>query len=126
MLNVTDNAQAMVKGLTEDAGLSGAGGLRLALADDRTQLQVNLVPEPEPNDQVGESGEAKVYVAEDTSPGTGGADPRRAADRGGRRLHAAAERLSPVRDLSVGRRPTRPAAAASPPRRPPRGSRARR
>jgi Fe-S cluster assembly iron-binding protein IscA len=68
MLNVTDNAQAMVKGLTEDAGLSGAGGLRLALADDQTQLQVNLVPEPEPNDQVVESGEAKVYVAEDTSP----------------------------------------------------------
>lgn len=81
------------------------------------------MPEPEPNDQVVESGEAKVYVAEDTSPALEGQalDAQQTEEGVGFTLQP-----NGVRDLSVGRRPTGPAAAASPPRRPPCGSRARR
>lgn len=67
MLTVTENAQTLVKGLTENAELPETGGVRLALAPDQTQLTVSLVPAPEETDQVVDSGEARVYVAEDTA-----------------------------------------------------------
>jgi iron-sulfur cluster assembly protein len=68
MLTVTENAQAVVKGLTTDQGLPETAGLRLALAEDQAQLEVALVPQPEPSDQVVADSEAPVYVAEDTVP----------------------------------------------------------
>lgn len=68
MLNVTENAQAAVKGLTTEAELPDSAGLRIALADDQAQLEVSLVPQPEPTDQVLDTEEAPVYVAEDTAP----------------------------------------------------------
>ncbi len=68
MLNVTENAQAAVKGLTTEAGMPEGSGLRIALAEDQAQLEVSLVPEPEPTDQIADSQEAPVYVAKDTAP----------------------------------------------------------
>lgn len=67
MLNVTENAQAVVKGLTTDAGLPETGGLRIALAEDETQLEVSLVPEPLPTDHNVGGEDAAVYVAEETT-----------------------------------------------------------
>lgn len=67
MLNVTENAQAVVKGLTDDAGLPETGGLRIGMAPDQTQLEVTLVPEPQPTDQAVGADDAPVYVAEETA-----------------------------------------------------------
>lgn len=67
MLNVTENAQAVVKGLTTDAGLPDTGGLRIGMTADQSQLEVRLVPEPQPTDQVVATEDAHVYVAEETS-----------------------------------------------------------
>lgn len=68
MLTVTENAQAVVKGLTSEQGLPDTAGLRLALDADQTQLQVAVVPQPEPTDQAVPSTEVPVYVAQDTVP----------------------------------------------------------
>lgn len=67
MLTVTENAQAVVKGLTDSEELPDTAGLRLAMADDATQLQVSVVPEPQPTDVVVEAGDGKVYLAEDAA-----------------------------------------------------------
>lgn len=64
MLTVTENAQEVVKGLTTREGLPDTAGLRLALAADPTQLEVTVVAQPEPSDQVVPGGDAQVYVAE--------------------------------------------------------------
>lgn len=67
MLTVTENAQTLVKGLTENADLPETGGVRLAMADDQAQLTVSLVTAPEETDQLAEGGDARVYVAEDAA-----------------------------------------------------------
>lgn len=68
VLNITDNAQEVVKGLTTREGLPDTAGLRLALADDQTQLEVTVVSQPEPTDQVvTDSSDATVYVAENAT-----------------------------------------------------------
>ncbi|GAA1161510.1 iron-sulfur cluster biosynthesis family protein [Ornithinicoccus hortensis] len=67
MLTVTENAQAVVKGLTDSDELPDTAGLRLAVAGDETQLAVSVVPEPEPTDVVVDAGEGKVYLAEDAA-----------------------------------------------------------
>lgn len=68
MLSVTENAQTLVEGLATEAGLADNGGLRIAMAEDQTQLEVSLAPEPQPGDQVVDAGQSKVFVAEDTAP----------------------------------------------------------
>lgn len=68
MLTVTENAQAVVKGLTSEEGMPETAGLRLSLAPDQTQLQVAVVPQAEPNDESVGTAEAPVYLAEDTVP----------------------------------------------------------
>ncbi|GGK77154.1 adhesin [Ornithinimicrobium pekingense] len=68
MLTVTENAQAVVKGLTSEQGMPETAGLRLSLAPDQSQLQVAIVPQPEPTDQAVGDTEAPVYLAEDTVP----------------------------------------------------------
>ncbi|GAA5168288.1 Fe-S cluster assembly protein HesB [Ornithinimicrobium tianjinense] len=65
MLTVTDNAQAAVKGLTADQTLPESAGLRLSLADDPGKLEVAVVSQPQPTDQVVAGSDANVYVAED-------------------------------------------------------------
>jgi iron-sulfur cluster assembly protein len=67
VLTVTENAQTLVKGLTENADLPETGGVRLAMAPDEPQLTVSLVTGPEDSDQVIDTGEARVYVAEDAA-----------------------------------------------------------
>lgn len=67
MLTVTENAQAVVKGLTDSDELPGTAGLRLAMADDQTQLQVTVVPEPQPTDVVVDAGEGTIYLAEEAA-----------------------------------------------------------
>lgn len=66
MLTVTENAQEVVKGLTTREDLPESAGLRLALGADPTQLEVTVVAQPEPTDQVVD-GEAQVYVAENAT-----------------------------------------------------------
>ncbi len=68
MLNVTEEAQAVVKGLTSQEGMPETAGLRLSLADDQSELRLALVPQPEPTDQAVPSTQAPVYLAEETVP----------------------------------------------------------
>jgi len=68
MLNVTEEAQAVVKGLTSQEGMPETAGLRLSLADDQSELRLALVPQPEPTDQAVPSTQAPVYLAENTVP----------------------------------------------------------
>lgn len=68
MLTVTENAQAVVQGLTSSDELPEAAGVRIALAADQAQLEVTVVPEPLPTDVHVDAGEGHVYVAEDTAP----------------------------------------------------------
>lgn len=66
MLTVTENAQAVVKGLTAEQGMPESAGLRLSLSPDQTELQVALVPQPEPTDETVAGTEAPVYLAQET------------------------------------------------------------
>jgi Fe-S cluster assembly iron-binding protein IscA len=65
MLTLTDNAQTVVKGLTERRDEPTAG---LRIATDHDEIGVAVVPQPEPRDVVVDAGEARVYIAEDTAP----------------------------------------------------------
>lgn len=67
MLTVTDQAQDVVRDLTSGEGLPDSAGLRLALGDDPTQLEVSVVPEPHPGDQVVEGTQTPVYVADNAT-----------------------------------------------------------
>ena len=68
MLTVSENAQAVVKGLTDSEDLPGTAGLRLALGADQGQLEVSVVPEPQPTDVSVEAGAGNVYLAEEAAP----------------------------------------------------------
>ncbi|MFD1717083.1 iron-sulfur cluster biosynthesis family protein [Georgenia deserti] len=68
MLTLTDNAQAAVKGLTSEANLPESGGVRIALTEDQSQLEMSLVTEPEASDEVIETEDARVFVSAETSP----------------------------------------------------------
>ena len=65
MLTLTENAQAAVRGLTEDVEQPSAG---LRIASDQDQLAVSVVTQPQPTDVVVDAGEARVYIAQDTAP----------------------------------------------------------
>ncbi|UFU06943.1 HesB/IscA family protein [Ruania halotolerans] len=67
MLTLTENAQTAIKSITEQAGLPAEGGVRIAMAESGTELQMSLVPEPAENDQVVEDDGARVFVATETS-----------------------------------------------------------
>ncbi|RIK17315.1 MAG: HesB/YadR/YfhF-family protein [Acidobacteria bacterium] len=67
MLTVTENAQEVVRGLTSDETMPDSAGLRLALAEDPTQLEVSVVQQPEATDQVVEGTSVPVYVAENAT-----------------------------------------------------------
>ena len=72
MLTITQNAEAAVKALTTEPGMPEAAGLRLALAPDQSQLELVLVPEPQPGDQTVLGSDARVYVAEEVAPALDG------------------------------------------------------
>ena len=65
MLTLTENAQAVVKGLTQDIEQPTAG---LRIASEQDQLAVSVVPQPQPTDVVVDAGDARVYIAQDTAP----------------------------------------------------------
>ena len=65
MLTLTENAQAVVKGLTQDVEQPTAG---LRIASEQDQLAVSVVPQPQPTDVVVDAGDARVYIAQDTAP----------------------------------------------------------
>lgn len=67
MLTVSENAQAVVKGLTESEELPDTAGLRLAVGPDQAQLEVSVVREPQATDVSVEAGEGNVYLAEDAA-----------------------------------------------------------
>lgn len=67
MLTVTDNAQTLVKDLTDKAEVPDTGGVRIAPAAAAGQLEVSIAPEPQPGDEVvGDEG-ARVFVEEQTA-----------------------------------------------------------
>lgn len=68
MLTLTDTAQAAVRDLTAQAGLPAEGGMRIATTEKDDQLELTLVPAPQPADAVIEDDGARVFVAEDTAP----------------------------------------------------------
>ncbi len=68
MLTVSENAQAVVKGLTESEELPDTAGLRLAVAPDQSQLEVSVVREPQATDVLVESTTGNVYLAQDAAP----------------------------------------------------------
>jgi Fe-S cluster assembly iron-binding protein IscA len=68
MLTVSENAQAVVKGLTDSEELPDTAGLRLALGSDQGQLEVRVVREPEASDVVAEAGDGNVYLAPEAAP----------------------------------------------------------
>lgn len=67
MLTLTDTAQAAVRDLTTQAGLPSEGGMRIAMTETDNQLELSLVPAPQPADAVIEDDGARVFVAEETA-----------------------------------------------------------
>ncbi|GII98479.1 Fe-S cluster assembly iron-binding protein IscA [Sediminihabitans luteus] len=69
MLTLTDNARTAVNDLTTQAGVPEGGGLRIAeSAPQSGSFELALVPAPQPDDQVVENGDAKVFVDSATVP----------------------------------------------------------
>lgn len=67
MLTLTENAQTAIKTITSQAGLPEEGGVRIAMSEAGSDLQMALSPEPAVGDQVIENDGARVFVAEETS-----------------------------------------------------------
>lgn len=69
MLTLTDNARTAVEGLAAQAELPETGGLRIAeSAAQQGNFELTLVREPHDDDQVIETGAARVFVASTTAP----------------------------------------------------------
>lgn len=68
MLTVSENAQAVVKDLTNSEQLPPTAGVRLAVGPDQSQLEVSVVREPQASDVSAEAGEGNVYLAQDAAP----------------------------------------------------------
>ncbi len=62
MLNLTDDAQTLVRDITDRPEVPEGGGLRIAPAPSAEGLEVSLAAEPAPGDQVIDSGGARVFV----------------------------------------------------------------
>lgn len=68
MLTLTENARTVVEELTAGSGLPETGGLRIAESPAQSgELELALVPEPVPGDEVVTSGAAHVFVAPEAS-----------------------------------------------------------
>ncbi|QDO86902.1 Fe-S cluster assembly protein HesB [Ornithinimicrobium ciconiae] len=67
MLTVSENAQAVVKGLTEAEELPDTAGVRLAVGPDQSRVEVSVVREPQATDVAVEAGDGNVYLAEDAA-----------------------------------------------------------
>ena len=62
-----ENAQTAIKSITDQAEIPDAGGVRIAMTDSGTELQMTIADQPETGDEVIEAGGARVFVPEETS-----------------------------------------------------------
>lgn len=62
MLTLTDNAQTLVRDITDRPEVPDGGGLRIAPAPSAEGLEVSLAAEPAVGDQVIDAGGARVFV----------------------------------------------------------------
>ncbi len=67
MLTVTETAQTAIKSISEQAGLPATGGVRIAMSDGGTDVQMALAPEPVDGDQVVENEGARVFLPNETA-----------------------------------------------------------
>ncbi len=67
MLTMTDTAQTAIRSLSEQAGLPETGGVRLAMDEGQSGLQMSLAPQPEDGDQVVEDAGARVFMPTETA-----------------------------------------------------------
>src|SRR5699024_223330 len=67
MLTLTENAQTAIKSITDQAEIPDAGGVRIAMTDSGTELQMTIADQPETGDEVIEAGGARVFVPEETA-----------------------------------------------------------
>lgn len=68
MLTVSENAQAVVKGLTETEDLPPSAGVRLDLGSDQGRLEVSVVPEPQATDVEAGAEDGHVYLSQEVAP----------------------------------------------------------
>lgn len=68
MLTVSENARAVIEGLTASDELPDTAGLRLAVGPDQNALEVSVVREPQPTDVSAEAGGGNVYLAQEAAP----------------------------------------------------------
>ena len=68
MLTVSENAQAVVKSLTESEELPDTAGVRLSLGSGQSQLEVSVVPEPQTSDVKADAADGNVYLSQDVAP----------------------------------------------------------
>lgn len=67
MLTVTETAQAAIRSLSEQAGLPATGGVRLAMDETGSGVQMSLAPEPQEGDQVVDDAGARVFMPAETA-----------------------------------------------------------
>lgn len=67
MLTVTETAQTAIRSLSERAELPETGGVRLAVSESGSDVQMSLVAEPAEGDQIVEEAGARVYMPTETS-----------------------------------------------------------
>src|SRR5690625_5000759 len=72
VLTLTQNAQSAIKAITTEAGLPESGGVRIAVTDEGSQLQMELAPEPQAGDDVIESEGARAFTSETATEMLGG------------------------------------------------------
>ncbi len=64
MLTLTENASALIKNLADQTTQADDAGLRISAEEEGKNLSVDILPAPEPADQVIESAGARVFLEE--------------------------------------------------------------
>jgi iron-sulfur cluster assembly protein len=67
MLTLTENAQSAIKTIASESGLPEEGGVRISMAENGSELQMALAPEPAAGDDVIENAGARVFVPTETA-----------------------------------------------------------
>lgn len=67
MLTLTENASTLIKNLADQTTVADDAGLRISAEGDSKNLSVDLIPAPEPTDQVIESAGARVFLEENAA-----------------------------------------------------------
>lgn len=64
MLTLTEKASTLIKNLADQTTVADNAGLRISAESKGKSLSVDLIPAPEPTDQVIESDGARVFLEE--------------------------------------------------------------